>query len=309
MDKRAFIHKFRKIYIPLTNTALYRFFRFRVYLPDRVYLEKEYKKALGYAPDLDDPRTFNEKLQWLKLYDRRDEYTRLVDKYAVRGYVKEKIGEEYLIPLIGVWDRPGDIDFDSLPESFVLKTNHDSGGVLICKDKETLNRKEAVAFLKRRYRLNSYWPSREWPYKNVKTKVIAEQDKVDSKTGELRDYKFFAFDGKVRAMFIASERQSSSGETKFDFFDENFDHLPFTNGHPNADVTPEKPAGFEKMIELAEILSAGIPQVRVDFYEADGRIYFGELTLFHWGGLVPFKPEEWDRTFGDWIVLPDKSEK
>lgn len=276
------------------------------HLSDEEYLKRKFKAAMGRELDLANPKTFNEKLQWLKLYDRKPEYTVMVDKYLVRNYIAETIGEEYLIPLLGAWDDPDEIDFDALPDRFVLKCNHNSGlGMYICRDKSKMNVNKVKKELRKGLRQDYYLRGREWPYKDVPRKIVAEQYMEDTETAELRDYKFFCFDGEVKALFIASERQSATEETKFDFFDADFNHLPFTNGHPNARVLPQKPQQFEKMKELAAVLSKGIPQVRVDFYEVNGRIYFGELTFSHWSGMVPFTPEEWDHTFGSWITLPE----
>ena len=275
------------------------------WLPDKTYLSLRFRFRMGYWMDFNSPKTFNEKLQWIKLYDRKPEYTSMVDKILVKDYVATLIGKEFVIPTIGVWDKPEDIDWENLPQKFVLKTNHGGGntGVVICKDKAKLDRKMAVVKLNKSLKTSIYNTMREWPYKNINRKVFAEQYMIDTKAGELKDYKFFCFDGKVKAMFIASERQIRK-EPFFDFFDENFQHLKIKQGHPNSEVLPEKPACFEKMKELASILSKGIPHVRVDFYEVDGRVYFGELTFFHFGGIVPFVPNEWDRFFGDMIILP-----
>lgn len=275
-------------------------------MPDKLFLQWRYRRAFGKKIDFKNPKTFNEKLQWLKLYDRNPEYTTMVDKYAAKKYVADRIGEEYIIPTLGVWDRFEDIDFDKLPDQFVLKCTHDSGGLVICRDKSKFNISEARTKINNSLKCNFYYTGREWPYKNVKPRIIAEQYMEDATTSELRDYKFFCFDGVVKALFIASERQSKNDETKFDFFDEGFNHLPFTNGHPNAEIAPAKPICFEQMKQLASQLSVGIPHLRVDFYEVDGRIYFGELTFYHWSGLMPFKPEEWDYKFGSWIALPKK---
>ena len=276
------------------------------WMPDKLYLQIVGSASLGYKLNLDNPRTFNEKLNWLKLHDRKPEYTRMVDKYAVREYIAEKIGEQYLIPLVGgPWDSFEEIDFSSLPEQFVLKTTHDSGGVVICRNKANFDmeaaRQKLTWHLKREY----FWGKREWPYKNVKPRIIEEAYLEDKETQELRDYKFFCFGGKVKALFIAEDRQGDE-ETKFDFFDADFHHLDIRNGHPNASVPPEKPLSFEKMKEMAERLSQGIPHLRVDFYEANGKIYFGELTFSHWSGFTPFEPEEWDLKFGEWLKLPLK---
>jgi hypothetical protein len=206
---------------------------------------------------------------------------------------------------LGVWDRFDQIDFDSLPEQFVLKCTHDSGGLVICRDKSKLNKKAARKKIERSLKHQYFYDNREWPYKDVKPRIIAETYMEDTEGGELKDYKFFVFDGKVKALFIATDRYAAT-ETCFDFFDENFNHLPFTNGHPNAAITPAKPEGLEAMIALAEKLGEGIPHVRVDLYNIGGKIYFGEITFFHWSGMKPFEPEEWDYTFGSWIRLPGK---
>ncbi len=277
-------------------------------LPDRPYLELLFQFKMKHRLNLKNPRTYSEKLQWLKLYDRNPLYTKLVDKFEVKEYVSDIIGGEFIIPTLGVWDSPDEISFDELPDRFVLKCTHDSGGLVICKDKKTLNRIDAKNKLRVCLKRNFYSLFREWPYKNVKRRIIAEKYMEDSR-GELNDFKFFCFDGRVECLFIASERQNSSTETKFDFFDRNFNHLPFTNGHPNASVPPDKPHSFEQMVTLAEKLSKGFPHVRVDFYEINDKIYFGELTFFHWSGLVPFVPEEWDYKLGSWLKLPEKRHK
>ena len=302
----------------LTAKKLYRFltdsdYRFLIFagrgllgqMPAEKFLKRLYRIRMGREPDLETPETYTEKLQWLKLYDHRPEYTVMVDKYEVKQYVAEKIGPEYVIPLLGVWERAEDIDFDALPQRFVLKTTHDSGSYVVCKDKSKLDipaaRARMAKFLKRKY----YDCNREWPYKNVKPRIIAEQYMEDSRSGELRDYKFFTFGGVPKVLYIAQGR--GRGEpTVADFFDMEFNHLPFTIDHDMAKVPPEKPENFELMQELAAKLSEGTPQLRVDFYEVDGKVYFGEMTFFHCSGTDAFHPESWDRKFGDWVVLPPK---
>lgn len=273
------------------------------WMPDPMYLKIQFRLAMHKKLNLANPVSYNEKIQWLKLHDRKPEYTMMVDKYAVREYIAKTIGDEYSIPLVGgPWYRFEDIDFDKLPDQFVLKCNHDSGGLVICKDKSKLDKEAARKKIRKSLKRNFYWANREWPYKDVKPCIIAEQYMVDDSGYELRDYKFFCFDGEPKAMFIATDR-SSHVSTKFDFFDMDFNHLPFTNGHPCAEKTPEKPKCFDEMIRLAKILSQEIKQVRVDFYEINGKVYFGEMTFSHWSGMVPFKPEEWDYKFGEWIKL------
>lgn len=280
-----------------------------VYLFARFYSDRKFLEALfplrtGYALNLNNPQTFNEKLQWLKLYDRQPEYTMMVDKAEVKKWVAEKIGNEYVIPTIAVWDKVEDIDWGVLPHQFVLKCTHDSGGIVICKDKAKLDKKTAIKKMSRGLKRHYFIENREWPYKNVPHRIIAEEYKEDE-SGNLNDYKWFCFDGEPKAMFIATDRFTPGVETKFDFYDMNFNHLPFTNGHPNTDIKIKKPKGFEEMKRLAAILSKGIPHVRVDFYDINGRIYFGELTFFHWSGMKPFEPKEWDFTFGKWIQIPN----
>lgn len=275
-------------------------------LPDKQYLKLAYWARMGKKLNLKNPKSFTEKLQWLKLNDRRPIYTVMVDKYEVKKYVADIIGEEYIIPTLGVWDKFEDIDFDKLPNQFVLKCTHDSGGLVICKDKSKLDLQSARKKINKSLKNNYYFYNREWPYKNVKPRIIAEQYMVDESGYELKDYKFFCFNGVPKALFVATDRANPNEETKFDFFDVDFNHLPFTNGHPNSTHKISKPHCFSDMKSLAASLSKGIPQIRVDLYNINGKIYFGELTLFHWSGMVPFVPEEWDYKFGEWITLPNQ---
>ena len=278
----------------------------RHFIKPEKYLPKMFLKRMGYELNLENPKTYSEKLQWMKLYDHNPLYTTLVDKYEVKQYISEKIGSQYVIPTIGVWDTVDDIDFDQLPNQFVLKSTHDSGGLVICKDKRIFDIKKAKRVLKKSLKRNFYYMGFEWPYKNVKPRIIAEQYMEDTTTKELRDYKFFCFDGVVKALFIATERQKEGEDVKFDFFDSDFNHLPFKQGHENAIEIPEKPICFDEMKRLACTLSKELPQVRVDFYEVDGKVYFGEMTFFHHGGWTPFEPKDWDYTFGQWLTLPQK---
>lgn len=277
-------------------------------LTDKQYVKLRFKSKLGYPLNLENPRSFNEKLNWLKLYYHNPLYPSLVDKYEVKKYVANIIGDQYIIPTLGVWNCFDDIDFGALPDQFVLKCTHDSGGLLIVKDKSQLNFAVARKLFNKLLKRNYYLLSREWPYKNIKPRIIAEAYMEDRSTCELRDYKFYVFNGLVRALYIATERGSGK-EAKFDYFDADFNHLPFMYGRPNADVTPSKPIYFEEMKNLASKLSSGFPHVRVDFYEVNGNIYFGELTFFDGGGFEAFVPQEWDFKFGEWLALPSKSEK
>lgn len=271
---------------------------------DEWYVKMRYRLYVGKSLNLDRPQTYNEKLNWQKLYDHNPLYTTMVDKYAVKDYVAGIIGKQYIIPTIGHWERPEDIDLENLPEQFVLKTTHDSGGVVVVKDKSKLNKGNAIKKLNRCLESDNYAVTREWPYKNVHRRVIAEQYMEDEKTGELRDYKFFCFDGEVKALFISQDRGKVGEEVKFDYYDANFNHLDIHQYHDAGKSTPERPVCFDEMKILASKLSKGLPQVRVDFYEVNGKVYFGELTFFHHGGIVPFTPEKWDYIFGSWIELP-----
>ncbi len=429
------------------TTAIVVIEHFGQWLPDKVYLKLIFWLKMGRRLNLVNPQTFSEKLQWLKLYNRDSKYTTMVDKYAVKDYVARIIGDEYIIPTLGVWDKPENIDWDRLPDQFVLKTTHGGGntGVVICRDKGSFDKKKAVDKLNKSLKQDIYRTLREWPYKNVPRRIIAEKyiepdfktrdlpdykffcfggepkycqvisgrdtemcidffdydwnhqkfqtpqkypfaketpakpvhfevmwkaaqklaqgkpfsridfystgdsvffgeitffptsgmggfkpDQYDELLGsmislpgvklggviinvqqnneivinkpDLPDYKFFCFDGEVKALFIGTER--GSGDVKFDFYDSDFNHLNLVQSHPMSGRIIEKPLNFDKMKDLAAKLSKGIPHVRVDLYNVNGKILFGELTFFHHGGITSFHPESWDYTFGSWIQLP-----
>lgn len=283
---------------------LYRPLRKRGLIADKPYLKNLYRCQMGEKLDLRNPHTFNQKIQWLKLYDHNPLYTTMVDKYAMKQYVSDIIGPEYVVPLLGVWDKPEDIDWDALPEKFVLKTTYGGGGsVIICKDKNKFDKEAAVAKLRRLMKTDIYNLLCEWPYKNVPKRIIAEQF-LETSEDCLKDFKFYMFDGVCKALFIASDR--ASGETKADYFDASFKKLNFTWGYPHAEVSPQKPESFDEMVQLAEKLSKGLPHVRVDFYEVNGKAYFGELTFYDASGFAKFDPKEWDEIFDEWITVPDK---
>ena len=264
-------------------------------VPLKWALEDGYYEVFGQRPDLNRPRRYTEKLQKMILCDHNPLYHRLVDKAEVKSYVSSLIGEEHIIPTLGVWSRAEDIDWDSLPDYFVLKCTHDSGSALICRDKASFDREAACEKL-RAALSRDYWKvSREWAYKGVKPRIIAEAYLGD----DVADYKFFCFNGKPELLFVATEKQKEGEEVKFDFFDMSFNHLDIRNGHPNASVPPARPEHFEEMKDLAARLSAGLPQVRVDFYELGGKVYFGEYTFYHFRGLVPFEPNGWDVKIGN----------
>ena len=275
------------------------------WIPDKAYLKLKYRANFDRKLDLQNPKTFNEKLQWLKLYNRNPAYTELVDKYAVKAYVANKIGEKYIIPTLGVWERVEDIDFDALPNQFVLKCTHDSGGLVICKDKTKLDVAEAKKKLSKALRTDFYACGREWPYKNVPRKIIAEQYMEDSSAKELVDYKVHNFNGEPKFVLVCANRFGKS-KTIEDYFTEKWERMDVKwPDYPTSDNS-EQPKEIPEILELSKKLSEGLPFVRSDFYIVDGKIYFGELTFFPANGFLPFTPDAWDYTFGSWIELPEK---
>jgi len=273
---------------------------------DELFIKWEYFFGMKRFPDLEHPKTYNEKLNWMKLHHRRAEYTTMVDKAEVKAYVTGIIGEEHVIPTLGVWNTFDDVDFGSLPKQFVLKTTHDSGGVVIVKDKDSMDKKAAKRKLTKSLCHNFYLEHREYPYKDVKPRIIAEKYMVDESGTELKDYKFFCFNGEPKMLFVATDRPR---DTHFDFFDIDFNHLPFEQGHPNTKKKIAKPEKFENMVMLSRKLSQGLPQVRVDLYNINGQIYFGELTFFHFSGNVPFVPDEWDERIGSWWKIDIENDR
>lgn len=274
-------------------------------MEDEAFLKRKFRVTMGRELDLKNPKTFNEKLQWLKLYDRRPEYTVLVDKYLVREYIAKELGEEYLIPLVGAWNSPDEIDFDALPDKFVLKCNHNSGvGMYICKDKSKMDVEAVKAELRRGLAQDYYLTGREWPYKDVPRKIICEQYMTDSPDAkDFTDYKFFCFDGKVDSVMVCLER--SSGDTKFYFFDQNWELKRLNVRGKNAPegFTIPKPDCMDEMFAIAEKLSRGLPFVRVDLYQSNGQIYFGEMTFFPDSGFDANLLPETDEYFGKLIQL------
>lgn len=276
------------------------------FLPDELYIKLFYFAVSGKQLNLKNPRGFNEKQNWLKLHDRHPEYSLLVDKYTVRAYVDEVLGEGHLFPLLGKWEAFEDISFDALPDAFVLKCNHDSGSVEVIRDKQLLT-EDDMARMAEKYgeclNRNSFYAGREYPYKGIKKNyILAEQLMEDAEHPEksVDDYKFFCFDGEPRVMFVATDR---STDCRFDFFDMDFNHLSIQNLHPNADRPIPKPEMFEEMKEIAAKLSQGMKFVRIDLYQLNGVIYFGEYTFYHGGAFAPFYPEEWELKLGSWINL------
>ena len=255
---------------------------------------------MGYKLDLKHPRTFNEKLQWLKLNDRKPEYTLMVDKYRVKEWVAKKIGEEYVIPTLAVWESVDDIDISELPSRFVLKCNHDSGSVIVCHDKASFDLETAKKKLGAAMEQNFYWLFREWPYKNVKKCIFAEEYLEDKEDDALLDYKWFIFNGEPKVMYISRDR----GKTpRTNFYDMDFRLLPIRMVDPNMEEDLSKPSCFDEMKDLSVKLSVNSPFVRTDFYVVNNHVYFGEFTFFHNGGFVSIDPSEWNKKMGDWLDL------
>lgn len=272
-------------------------------VPKKWYMKRIFRKRVGYPLNLEKPRTFNEKLQWLKLYDHNPLYTKMVDKYEAKKYVADIIGEEYIIPTLGIWNQFDEIDLDQLPEQFVLKCNHDSGSVVICKDKARLDKKAAKKKLECGLRYNYYYRGGfEWPYKNVKPRIIAEAFMADDSGTDLPDYKLMCFGGKVKCSFTCTGRNTENG-LHVTFYDREWQKMPFARHYPAEERPMSKPENYEKMVELAEKLAAPLKFARIDFYDINGRIFFGEITFFPGNGTEEFNPEEWDEKIGDWLEL------
>lgn len=272
------------------------------WMDDELYLKFFYRVVIGKRLNLDNPQTFNEKLQWLKLHDRKEIYTTMVDKYEAKKYVAERIGEEYIIPTLGVWDSFDDIDFDSLPNQFVLKCTHDSGGLVICRDKSRFDKKAARKKINRSLKSNFFWFGREWPYKNVKPRIIAEKYMEDTRSSDLKDYKFFCFGGMAKCYKVDFDRFK---EHHANYFDMDGNLLPFGEKicPPLFDRKLNTPRNVEVMHQLAEKLSSQVSFLRVDFYDVDGNTYFGELTFYPASGLGQFTSDEWNQKLGEWIPV------
>lgn len=273
---------------------------------DKAYLRLMFKHEMGYKLNLRNPKNFHEKLQWLKLYNRKPIYTTMVDKYAVKEYVAKLVGPQYVIPSLGVWNRPEEIDWEKLPNQFVLKTTDGGGstGVIICKDKSTFNTSEAINKLNESMRLDIYRRFREWPYKNVPKRILAEeymQDPTSSVGGDLNDYKFYCFNGEVTYCEVISGRRTKKA---IDFFDLNWNHVDFCfNTYDYYEGNLEKPSCFDEMVAVAGKLCKDLPYSRIDLYEVGGKVYFGEITFFPASGFLGYHPHEWNRKLGDMIDL------
>lgn len=288
------------------DTLYYTFLKFAHYLPDKMHLKILFRLEMGKRLNLRNPRTFCEKLQWLKLYNRKPEYTKMVDKLLAKEYVASKIGSEHIIPVLAIWDNTEDINFDILPNKFVLKTTHGggSGGVYICKNKKTLDRKEALEIMRCAMKQDIYQSRVEWPYKDVKKRIFAEQFMVDDSGNELKDYKILCFNGCPTYIEVDSGRY---GNHIRNIYDTAWNLLPISIGYKNdLSVHFERPDRLDEMVEYARVFSEGIPFLRTDFYVINNKIFFGELTFFQRSGMTPFVPSEMDLKFGELIKLPQK---
>ena len=286
-----------------SKSALSDFFWYYV-VPDTWEIRRVFKKRLGYKCDLMHPRTFNEKIQWLKLHDRKELYPKLVDKHEAKHVIGNLIGNEYIIPTLGVWNRFDDIDFSKLPNQFVLKCTHDSASVVLCKDKSSFQTSVAREKLTKALKTDYYhYIGKQWAYKGIERKIIAEAYLDEGNDLGLTDYKFMVFGGKCKCIFVCVGRQS---KLRLDAYDMDWQLMPFTrNNHPNLKERIPRPKGYETMLFIAEKVAGFVdnPFVRVDFYEVNGKVYFGEVTFYPEGGLGSFNPMEWDYVLGDWIEL------
>ena len=274
---------------------------------DERFIKKKYNLVTGEKLDLENPMSFNEKLQWLKLYDRQVVYTTMVDKYAVKEWVAAKIGKEYIIPTLGVWEHFDEIDFCRLPNQFVLKCTHDSGGIVIVTKKADMDKKAAKRKLERSLKCNYYYLGREWPYKNVPPRIIAEEYLMDESRKELKDYKIFCFNGEPKLIEVDFGRFDVH---KRNLYTTDWKYLDASIKYPQDNNTKiPRPLKLDKMLEVAKILSKGVPHVRVDLYSIKEQIYFGEITLHHGSGMEKFTPRELEFQMGNWLILPKYSGK
>lgn len=277
--------------------------------PTELYIKLLFRLKMGYKLNLKNPRTFNEKLQWLKLYAHKPEYTKMVDKALAKEHVRPLIGDQYIVPTLGVWNTPEEIDFDTLPNQFVLKTTDGGGsvGVVICTDKARMNREDIIKKLHKALKQNIYGQLREQPYKNIKKRILAEQylsDETTSVKGDLNDYKFYCFNGKVTYCEVITGRRTKK---QIDFFDLDWNHIDFTfNEYEYADKRPTKPECFDTLVEVASKLCKDKPYSRIDLYVVGNKVYFGEITFFPASGFRGFHPDEWNVRLGDMITLPEK---
>lgn len=297
----SFIHP-KRIYRKTSSALKNCFWNYLV--PDSLSIKHVFKERLGYKCDLENPKTFNEKIQWLKLHDRKELYHDLVDKFEVKRIVGNLIGNEYIIPTLGIWRKFDDIDFAGLPDRFVLKCTHDSASVVLCTDKASFDYSSSREKLTEALKTDYYhYDGRQWAYKGVERRIIAEEYLDEGNNAGLTDYKFMIFGGECRCVFVCAGRQS---KLRLDAYDMDWQLMPFTrNNHPNMKEKVPRPQCYDTMLMLAERIAGLVdnPFVRVDFYQVDGKVYFGEVTFYPEGGLGIFYPNEWDVVLGNWIKL------
>lgn len=284
------------------------FNKFSVFIKsDLLVIKISYWLIMGKKVDLKHPHSFNEKLQWLKLHDKHPEFTKMVDKISAKEVARQIMGNEYIVPTYGTWDSFEDIDFDILPNQFVLKCTHNSGGTIICRDKKTFDKKHAAKVLKKCLRKNPFWATREYPYKNVRPRIIAEKFMSDDRAeiSGLTDYKFFCFNGKAEFLYVSLGLEFHE-TAKISFFDLKGDILPFRRKDFSPISNFVKPVCFEEMVDLAQKVAKqlNLPFIRIDLYEVHGHIYFSEFTFFPCSGNLPFEPAIWDNKLGDLLKLP-----
>lgn len=290
---KMIINNPRTIYLYLASKGLLK------WMDDSNYLKLIFKVRMGYKLNLEHPETFSEKLQWIKINKRESSWTKMVDKYEVREYIAQSIGEKYLIPLLGVYDSFDKIEFDKLPEKFVLKCTHDSGGLIICKDKNKFDKNYAKKKIDKCLKKNYFYWGREWPYKNVKPRIVCEEFISDSKDSP-DDYKVLCFNGKAKLIELHRGRFDKHTQ---DFYDIKWNKTSISQDGITSDIIYEKPKELDEMIRLSEKLAQGIPHVRIDWYIVNGKLYFGEITFFDGSGLDPFDNLEDDYLLGSWINL------
>lgn len=291
-----YIKQPKKIILYLMNKGFFN------WLDDETYLKIKYRLIMKKKLDISNPKTFNEKIQWLKIHDRKDIYTTMVDKYEAKKYISNIIGDDYIVPTLGIYDSFDEIDFEKLPNEFVIKPTHTSGNVYICKNKNEINYKKLKRIIRKWLRRKYYYTHREWPYKNIKPRIIIEKYMSDEEQKELIDYKLFCFNTIPKLTLVCSERFSSDNMCET-FFDENWNVLDITEGNHRVDKNIKKPNNYEEMKEIAKKLSEDTLFTRIDFYEINGKIYFGEITFYPNSGYEKFEPKEYDKILGDWIKL------
>lgn len=270
---------------------------------DELYIKLQFRYFMHYSLNLRNPQTFQEKLQWLKLYDRKPVYSQMVDKYESKKFIEARVGKSYVIPTIGIYDNVNQINFDKLPKAYIVKTTHDSASYIIVKDNKQADRKHIKSFFSKRLKRTYYYSEREWPYKNVKPRIIIEELLSDG-SEELRDYKFYCFNGEPKFFYITSNRNGIGG-LKEDFFDVDGTLMELNQkGYYNNPQIPQLPKNLSKMLNFSKKLAENTYHLRVDFYEVSGKLYCGELTFFDGGGFCSFVPEKYNKIFGDWIKLP-----